>query len=269
MSLLSSLMESILSVFGNPLYFKAVMYVFLGLGVSIFILLFFITAPYGRHRRKGWGPTLDDRVAWFIMEFPSALLMAIYFFGSERIKDPVFIVFIAIFEIHYIHRALIYPWMLRGRKKMPILIMLFGVTFNLFNTYIQGIWLFYLVPENMYTNTWFYSPQFIIGIIMFITGFFINKQSDHILRNLREKGAKDGYKIPYGGMFKFVSSPNYLGEIMEWIGWAILTWSVPGLVFALWTFFNLAPRARAHHNWYQEKFTDYPNNRKALIPFLF
>ena len=57
-----------------------------------------------------------------------------------------------------------------------------------------------------------------------------------------------------------------LGDIIDWIGWAILTWSISGLVFAIWTIANLFPRALAHHKWYQEKFSDYPKNRKAIIP---
>jgi len=65
---------------------------------------------------------------------------------------------------------------------------------------------------------------------------------------LRENG-NSVYKIPEGGMFNLVSSPNYLGEILEWTGWAIATWSLAGLSFALWTFANLAPRALANHRW--------------------
>jgi 3-oxo-5-alpha-steroid 4-dehydrogenase 1 len=34
----------------------------------------------------------------------------------------------------------------------------------------------------------------------------------------------------------------------------------------VWTFANLAPRAWSHHKWYHEKFSDYPLDRKALIP---
>jgi len=244
------------------------MYSFLGLGLVIFILLFFISAPYGRHRRRGWGPTLDNRLAWFLMESPSAFLFAVYFATGDRQANIVFIIFFLLFEIHYIHRGLIYPWFLRGRHKMPILIMAFGIMFNLVNTYLQGRWLFYLAPEDMYAVKWFYSPQFIIGVLLFVAGFLINKQSDFILRNLRAPGKSDGYKIPYGGMYKFVSAPNYLGEIIEWLGWAIATWSIPGFVFFLWTFFNLAPRALSHHKWYNEHFKDYPKNRKALIPFI-
>ncbi|MHA1318096.1 MAG: hypothetical protein ACTSQ6_11365, partial [Candidatus Heimdallarchaeaceae archaeon] len=60
-----------------------------------------------------------------------------------------------------------------------------------------------------------------------------------------------------------------LGEITEWVGWAIMTFSIPGLVFAFWTIANLAPRARSNHKWYLENFPDYPKNRKALIPFIY
>jgi len=96
----------------------------------------------------------------------------------------------------------------------------------------------------------------------------VNNHSDHILRNLR-KPNETGYKIPYGGLFNYVSDANYTGELIEWIGWAIMLWSKASLIFFLATFFNLAPRARMHHKWYLDKFKeDYPKNRKALIPFI-
>ena len=62
------------------------------------------------------------------------------------------------------------------------------------------------------------------------------------------------------------ANPNYLGEFIEWLGWAIMTWSWAGLVFFLWTVCNLFPRAISNHKWYQNKFTDYPKERKAVIP---
>ena len=68
--------------------------------------------------------------------------------------------------------------------------------------------------------------------------------------------------------FEWVSCPNYLGEMTEWAGWALATWSLPGLAFAAYTAANLAPRALAHHDWYRERFPDYPPRRRALIPYL-
>ena len=57
--------------------------------------------------------------------------------------------------------------------------------------------------------------------------------------------------------------------MIEWLGWAIMTWSFAGLVFFFWTVANLLPRALANHRWYQEKFPEYPTDRKAIIPYLF
>jgi protein-S-isoprenylcysteine O-methyltransferase Ste14 len=69
-------------------------------------------------------------------------------------------------------------------------------------------------------------------------------------------------------LYRWISCPNYLGEIVEWSGWALATWSLPGLAFAVWTAANLAPRAHSHHLWYREHFEDYPPQRKALLPGL-
>jgi hypothetical protein len=65
-----------------------------------------------------------------------------------------------------------------------------------------------------------------------------------------------------------VSAPNYLGEIVEWSGWALATWSLAGLAFALYTTANLAPRALANHRWYRQQFPGYPPERRALLPHL-
>ena len=77
-----------------------------------------------------------------------------------------------------------------------------------------------------------------------------------------------GYYIPYGGLFGYVSAANYGGEIIEWAGYAVGTWSLPGLAFATFTFANLAPRGHQHHRWYKRTFKDYPPSRKAVLPFI-
>jgi protein-S-isoprenylcysteine O-methyltransferase Ste14 len=74
--------------------------------------------------------------------------------------------------------------------------------------------------------------------------------------------------IPQGWLFHFISSPHYFGEIVEWGGWALATWSLPGLAFFVFTFANLFPRAIASHKWYRLYFPDYPEKRKGIIPFV-
>lgn len=144
---------------------------------------------------------------------------------------------------------------------MPVLIMASAILFNSINTWIVGSYLG--EASSTYTNEWLTSPPFIIGIVLFIGGFVVNQIADTQLMNLRKPG-ETGYKIPTGALFNRVSCPNLLGEIIEWIGFFIMTWSLPTLTFAIWTFANLVPRALAHHQWYLKKFPDYPKKRKAL-----
>jgi protein-S-isoprenylcysteine O-methyltransferase Ste14 len=95
----------------------------------------------------------------------------------------------------------------------------------------------------------------------------VNLHADAVLRGLRKPG-ETGYAVPHGGTYRFVTSPNYLGEIVEWVGFAIAAQSYAALAFAVFTVANLAPRARSHHRWYREKFADYPTSRKILLPGL-
>ncbi|NSW93979.1 MAG: DUF1295 domain-containing protein, partial [Bacteroidales bacterium] len=118
-----------------------------------------------------------------------------------------------------------------------------------------------------YNLSWLGSWQFIIGLSLFVSGYVINKISDEKLRGLRS-GGKKGYVIPQGWLFRYVSSPHYFGEIVEWLGWAVMTWSLSGLAFFVFTFANLFPRAISAHKWYRLNFQDYPAGRKAVIPFL-
>ena len=246
--------------------FNFIMLFFGIVGVAVFILLFFVSAPYGQHIRKGWGPNLNNKLGWVIMEIPTIAIFLILYIIGERKTSISSILFLAIWMVHYGQRTFIFPLLIRGKEPMPVSIITFGFIFNGFNTYLQARWIYTLSAP--YSNEWVLSPFFMIGLSIFVVGLIINLHSDSIIRELRKPGEID-YKIPYGGMFRWVSSPSYLGEITEWAGWAILTWSFPGLVFVFWTFANLAPRALSHHNWYLETFPDYPKNRKALIPFVY
>ena len=248
--------------------YSVVLYGFLGFALITFLTLFFITAPYGRHTRSGWGPLISDTPAWVIMESPASILFLVYFLTSSRPINATLVFFLVIWQIHYFHRSFIYPFQLKSNEKMSFSIMLFGTTFNVVNTYIQGSWLFKFAPPSAYSAAWLTDPRFLIGVLGFALGFSINKHADAVLRGLWASG-DPGYKIPQGGMYRYISCPNYFGEIVTWVGWAVMTWSLAGLFFAVWTAANLVPRARSNHRWYLDKFPDYPRARKAIIPFLF
>jgi len=230
------------------------------------VALFFVAAPYGRHTRSGWGPTIENRLGWIVMEAPAALVFAAWFAFGRWADTTTALVFFGLWEVHYVHRAFIYPLGLRGRdKRMPVAVVGMAFLFNSVNGYLNGCYLFDF--SGGYPSEWLGDPRFVAGLGLFLTGFMVNRQADHTLRHLREPG-EGGYRIPYGGLYRWVSCPNYLGEIVEWTGWAVATWSLAGLAFAAWTAANLAPRAWTHHAWYRAHFADYPPERRALVPGL-
>ena len=244
--------------------YNCILAAWFALGAVVFIALFFIVAPYGRHARKGWGYALGNNLGWIIMEAPSPVIFAVCLIcGSVRLNAATMIFFF-LWEAHYLHRAFIYPFTLRGsEQRMPLSVISFGILFNGMNAYLNGRYIFAF--SGGYPNSWMLDPRFILGITLFVLGYIINRQADLALRELRKNG-ESGYKISYSRFHRWVSSPNYLGEIMIWSGWALATWSLPGLAFAFWTVANLLPRARANHAWYRRTFPDYPPERKALLP---
>jgi len=246
-------------------YFYWVAYGTLVLAVPVFVLLFFVRAPYGRHIRAGWGPVLENRLGWFIMESPAVLVFGSIVLVYAQLNVTVVLLFL-LWELHYVHRDLVYPWTLKKGKKMPWSIVLMALVFNTTNGYLNG-WSI-ASQADKYGDAWIYSPQFLIGVLVFFAGMALNKTSDRQLALLGRDG-KGGYQIPQGLAYRWVSCPNYLGEIIQWTGWAIATWSLAGWVFAIWTMANLAPRALANHRWYRDNFEDYPAERRALIPYLF
>ena len=187
---------------------------------------------------------------------------------SARYNSIVPLIFFLLFQLHYFQRAFVFPFLLKGKSRMPLAIMMMGMLFNLLNGFMQGEWLFYLAPETLYTLDWLKTPQFIFGVLLFFTGMGINWYSDYVIRHLRKPGDTQHY-LPLQGMYRYVTSANYFGEIIEWAGWAILTWSLSGLVFLWWTVANLVPRANAIWHRYKEEFGDAVGNRKRVFPFLY
>ena len=249
------------------MWYHGIAYGFIGIGAVVFVMLFFFSAPYGRYVRPGWGPALGNRLGWILMESPAALMMLFYFITGTR-HDLVPVVLLLLWETHYAERAFIYPFLLNRSKKMPLAVVLFGMVFNMLNTYLQGRWLFAPVSGESYSAGWFVDPRFIIGAALFIAGYIINRWADAVILRLK-RGHPDQYTVPRGGLYELVSCPNYFGEIIIWMGWAVMTWSIAGWTFLFWTVANLAPRAFSHHKWYKANFPEYPPERKALIPFLF
>jgi protein-S-isoprenylcysteine O-methyltransferase Ste14 len=200
------------------------------------------------------------------MELPALFIFLVFVLTARYKLSGITWIFIFLWVFHYTNRSLVYPLRTKTRnKKMPVIIILFALIFNVMNGFINGYYFSIIRPG--YEISWLSDPRFIGGSVVFLTGVFLNIRSDETLLSLR-KNSSTGYTIPAGGLFNYISCPNFFGEIIEWAGFALMSWSPAALAFALWTFINLVPRALDHHRWYKNKFEDYPRHRKAVIPFI-
>lgn len=245
--------------------FQYIAWAWIALAVITFLGLFKIIAPFGRHTSDKFGPTVNNNLGWMIMEIPSLATLSFFFFTGSAEPGVVAWILYGLWALHYTNRSFIYPFRQRNKKKrMPLLIVGSAVFFNLVNGFLNG---YYLGNFADYASGWMMTVPFVAGAVLFVAGMVTNIWSDNKLLNLRKPG-ETGYKIPKGGLFNVISCPNLFGEMIEWSGYALMAWNPAALSFAVWTWANLLPRALAHHDWYQEKFPDYPEQRKAAIPFI-
>ena len=245
-------------------YFIPLNYIWIGVAVItlLSLLIFKIRAPYGRHANDKWGKMIANHWGWFWMELPAFLTFPLLVIFGPREKDILSWILVALWSLHYFNRTIVFPFRLRTRgKKMPLTIVFSALFFNGMNGFLNGYWLGFIAPNDRSVDA-----LFIVGCLLFFAGMYINIGTDSRLIALRKQ--QNGYQIPRGWLFQYISCPNHFGEMVEWTGFAIAAWSVPAWTFAIWTMCNLIPRALNHHEWYQEKFEEYPKKRRAFLPGL-
>jgi steroid 5-alpha-reductase/3-oxo-5-alpha-steroid 4-dehydrogenase 1 len=234
------------------------------LGAAMLPVLLRRTAPYGRHAPAVVRLGIPSRAGWMLMEAPSVIVPALCFAAAPP-RDAAPWVMLALWEAHYVNRTFVHPLRMRGGgKPMPLSIVASALLFTTVNGYLNGRAVTVMEPRG---PGWLSDPRFLAGAALFALGMAVNLDADRRLYALRRPG-ETGYAVPEGGLFRLVSCPNYLGETIEWGGWALLTWSLAGASFLVWTVANLLPRALAHHRFYRERFPDYPADRRAIVPFV-
>lgn len=235
----------------------------------VFVALYFVKAGYGKFRTPAWGFSINNKTAWVLMEAPVFFTMAVLWLQSA---DPWLLpqlVLFLLFELHYFQRSFVFPLLLKGKGMMPVSIMLMGVTFNVVNGMMQAGGLFVFPPAEYASGvSYLLQPRTLAGIAVFFVGMAVNLHSDHVIRSLRKPGDTRHY-LPEKGMYRYVTSANYFGELVEWTGFAIASSTWASWVFVLWTAANLVPRAAAIYNRYAEEFGDVVYSRKRIIPFVY
>ena len=111
--------------------------IMLAAAAVVFVALHFVRAGYCMLRDGKWGPQIDNRKGWVLMEAPVFVAMTVLWLCSERRTDVTCLVFLALFQLHYLNRSFVYPFLIKGRSTMPLGIVTMGAVFNVLNACID------------------------------------------------------------------------------------------------------------------------------------
>lgn len=239
----------------------------LGLAILNFIVQFIVAIPYGKHDKGDGSLRVPLRLSFAISQILTGFIVfSVTYFLQRHYNRPINIVLYCLFTIHYINRAVVDTFAARhSQTKVTVWIPLLATLSTMFYHYINA----QFIGEARFCRGYYFDPRFIVGLIIFLTGFILNRVADAQLIVLRTDYKDRNYQIPMGCSFFLISCPNYLGELIEWFGWIIMTWSLSAIVWFLFVAGTFIPRARHHHIWYQGYFDDYPSRRKRLVPFIY
>ena len=236
--------------------------------VVVAVVLLFVRAPYGRHNS---GPLAHGGVpvrwGWLLMELPSPLLIVLGAIAWGIAGPWPNLLLPLMWLSHYLYRTFVYPFRMRARPGdvMPWLPFLMAIVFNVLNGAANAAGIAGVTGEPAVAEG--ELGRFVAGLMLFFAGMYINRRADAVLVALRPPG-ETGYRIPRGWLYEWISCPNYLGETLMWLGFAVAANTTAAWAFAAFTVANLWPRALSHHRWYRDTFEDYPARRKAIVPYV-
>ena len=210
---------------------------------------------------------------------------------------------ILIHPLFYYGRSYIYPTSSKGEAKFPdlsvvqqlsfALIMIHFIKRELETVFVHRFSLATMPLPNMFRNSahyWIlsgfliayttYSPRAKAamgvnslltypGLLLFVVGELANLSTHITLRNLRSpKGTERG--IPRGLGFDLVTCPNYMFEIISWIGIWMVNRSSSTAVFLAVSGGMMAIWAKQKESKYRKEFGDkYKKKRYSIIPGVF
>jgi hypothetical protein len=109
----------------------------------------------------------------------------------------------------------------------------------------------------------------ILGGLTFASGELLNTYHHWLLARIRASGATT-YSLPRGGLFRSVANPHYLGEILSFLGYAMMSDLLPVWGTALVVTAYLSARANSTLQWYRRQMPlQIPPGWRRLVPFVY
>lgn len=237
---------------------------FAAIGMMIFVT--FKPIPYGKTYTRGTsllGLEITDRVAVIIANLPGPVIFLyaqLYYPNGDVTSIPSLL-----YLGHYVHRTLIYPWFRKTSSKVWPLetLIYFAVTnFLLGITFARGL---------IFGGTRHHIAIQCACAVVFIACAIVAGVHDYKLCALRRAG-DNGYQIPQGLLFTWISGPNYLFELLQWVAYLVfLPFGFYTAVTGIWVAVNVTGRAEANHDAYVKKLFKngkYPEDRAPYVPFV-
>lgn len=224
---------------------------------------------------------LGPQIGWitvFLAEYAGPLFIYLWFYqrpwifyGDTSNAPPIqHVVHLGVgcYTFHYAKRILETLFVHRfSHSTMPIMNLFKNCSYYwLFTAYVA-----YHVNHPLYT-----SPnilQVYIGLAAFLFSELGNLSIHLALRNLRPPGTKVrripvATSNPFTVLFNFVSCPNYTYEFFSWVSFTIMTQCIPAALFTFAGMYQMTIWALGKHRNYKKEFSNYPKERKAILPFV-
>lgn len=217
---------------------------------------------------------LPPRFGWWLMELPVTLTFVYFFFmkGGPQSRELVPRICAAIMCMHYSYRGWLYPYLVGAhpgaRSNFSILPAVGGSLVTVTHGYLNAKW--FAEHGKHLKRSWLRHPCFVLGLLVYLSGFVALVYHDHLMRELRPCPGGARYCIPRGGFFEYATQAVYFCEIWTWFGFFVISCGPNGAFIFLVSCANLIPRAAASHAWYLQKFGDEyaALNRAYLVPFV-
>ena len=130
------------------------------------------------------------------MESPGVVMFSAVFFRNGVPQSKAALFFYCLWFGHYFYRAAIFPFRLKTKgRSISFSIVAMGFLFNCLNAYVNA----FAISSPSHTSSYSLNFSVVLGLMLFVGGFYTHFTSDNILINLRANST--GYKIPNGKLF--------------------------------------------------------------------